>query len=161
MPTKDGQLVACGAMEQKFWNSFTAAIGLAQEFIDDARATEATRDAVAKLIAARTADEWQPLFAQADCCTTVVVPLEQAMRDPHFVERGLFAHKVASASGKTLPALPLPIAPEFRDKPSAKSAPCRAKAKSLPRASAAAARVPGATPSRISARRNGPMRSMR
>ena len=45
------------------------------------------------------------------------------MRDPHFVERGLFAHQVESASGKTLPALPLPIAPEFRDKPGAKKAP--------------------------------------
>ena len=45
------------------------------------------------------------------------------MRDPHFVERGLFAHQVESASGKTMPALPLPIAPEFRDKPGAKKAP--------------------------------------
>jgi crotonobetainyl-CoA:carnitine CoA-transferase CaiB-like acyl-CoA transferase len=121
--TKDGQLVACGAIERKFWLSFTAAIGLPQEFIDDARAPMATRDAVATLIAARTANEWRPIFAQADCCTTVVVPLEEATRDPHFVERGLFAHRVASASGKTLPALPLPIAPQFRDKPSAKSAP--------------------------------------
>jgi crotonobetainyl-CoA:carnitine CoA-transferase CaiB-like acyl-CoA transferase len=121
--TKDGQLVACGAIERKFWLSFTAAIGLPQEFIDDARAPMATRDAVATLIAARTANEWRLIFAQADCCTTVVVPLEEAMRDPHFVERGLFAHRVASASGKPLPALPLPIAPQFRDKPSAKSAP--------------------------------------
>ena len=79
--------------------------------------------AVAKLIAARTADEWRPIFAAADCCTTIVVPLEQAMRDPHFVERGLFAHQVESASGKTMPALPLPIAPQFRDKPGAKKAP--------------------------------------
>ena len=69
------------------------------------------------------ADEWRPIFAAADCCATIVVPLEQAMRDPHFVERGLFAHQVASASGKTMPALPLPIAPEFRDKPGAKKAP--------------------------------------
>ncbi len=118
--TKDGKLVACGAIEQKFWLSFTGAIGLAKEFIDDARAPMATRDAVAKLIAARTADEWRPIFAKADCCTTIVVPLEQAMRDPHFVERGLFAHEVASSAGKTIPALPLPIAPEFRGKPGVK-----------------------------------------
>jgi crotonobetainyl-CoA:carnitine CoA-transferase CaiB-like acyl-CoA transferase len=121
--TKDGQLVACGAIEQKFWQSFTAAIGLAPEFIDDARAPMATRDAVARLIVARTADEWRPVFAAADCCTTIVVPLEQAMRDPHFVQRGLFAHSLALQSGKKLPALPLPIAPIFRDKPTAKSAP--------------------------------------
>jgi hypothetical protein len=45
------------------------------------------------------------------------------MRDPHFVARGLFANEVATASGKTLPALPLPIAPEFRETPGAKKAP--------------------------------------
>jgi len=122
-PTKDGKLVACGALEQKFWIAFTMAIGLAAEFVNDLRDPKATRDAVVKIIAARTSDEWRPIFAAADCCTTIVVPLEQALRDPHFVQRGLFAHQVASASGKTIPALPLPIAPEFRDKPSAKKAP--------------------------------------
>jgi len=122
-PTKNGKLVACGALEQKFWLAFTQAIGLSAEYVDDSRAPMATRDAVAKLIAARTSDEWRPIFATADCCTTIVVPLEQAMCDPHFVERGLFAHQVASASGKTIPALPLPIAPEFRDRPGAKKAP--------------------------------------
>jgi hypothetical protein len=45
------------------------------------------------------------------------------MRDPHFIERGLFAHKIESVSGKTLPALPLPISPEFRGPPGAKKAP--------------------------------------
>jgi alpha-methylacyl-CoA racemase len=122
-PAKDGKLVACGAIEQKFWMAFTKAIGLAAEFVNDLRDSKATRDAVAKIIATRTSDEWRPIFAAADCCATILVPLEQAMRDPHFVERELFAHQVASASGKTIPALPLPIAPKFRDKPSAKKAP--------------------------------------
>lgn len=121
--TKDGQLVACGAIEQKFWVSFTQAIDLPAEFFDDRRAPMATRDAVAKIIARKTADEWKPIFAKADCCVSVLVPLAQALRDPHFVGRGLFAHKVATASGKTLPALPLPISPEFREPPAVKKAP--------------------------------------
>jgi alpha-methylacyl-CoA racemase len=122
-PTKDGRIVACGAIEQKFWQAFTQAIGLEKELIDDTRDPNATREAVAKLIAARSSEEWRPIFAAADCCATIVTPLEEAMRDPHFVERGLFAHKVATASGRTLPALPLPIAPEFRAPPAAKKAP--------------------------------------
>jgi len=122
-PAKDGKLIACGAIEQKFWVAFTKAIGLPAEFVDDNRAPTATRDAVAKLIAARTSDQWRPIFAAADCCTTIVVPLEQAMCDQHFVARGLFDYKVESAAGKTIPALPLPIAPEFRAKPGAKKAP--------------------------------------
>jgi len=122
-PAKDGKLVACGALESKFWMAFTAAIGLAKEFADDKRHPEATRAAVAKLIAAKTSDEWRPIFAKADCCTTIVTPLENAIRDPHFVRRGLFAHKVATASGKSLAALPLPIAEQFRGAPATKNAP--------------------------------------
>jgi crotonobetainyl-CoA:carnitine CoA-transferase CaiB-like acyl-CoA transferase len=87
------------------------------------RNPKATREAVAKLIVARSSDEWRPIFAAADCCTTIVTPLEEAMRDTHFVERGLFSHKVATASGKSLPALPLPISPEFREAPGVKKAP--------------------------------------
>ena len=122
-PAKDGRLIACGALEPKFWAAFTAAIGLPKELIDDARDPKATRDAVAKLILTKTSDEWRPIFATADCCATVIVPLEEAVRDPHFVERGLFAHQVGTESGKTLPALPLPIAPEFRAAPGTKKAP--------------------------------------
>ena len=121
--TKDRQIVACGALEPKFWDSFTRAIGLAPEFIDDNRDPMATRDEIAKIISSRTAEEWKPSFAKADCCVSVLVPLQQALEDPHFVQRGLFAHQVALASGKTLPALPLPIDPQFRDKPQAKKVP--------------------------------------
>jgi hypothetical protein len=45
------------------------------------------------------------------------------MSDPHFVERGLFAHEVGTESGKIVPALPLPIAPDFRTPPRSKKAP--------------------------------------
>jgi alpha-methylacyl-CoA racemase len=122
-PTKDGRIVACGAIEQKFWTAFSAAIGLAAEFVDDKGDGSATREAVAKLILAKTADDWRPILAAADCCATIVTPLDEAIRDPHFVQRGLFAHQVATASGKTLPALPVPIAPAFRETPDAKTAP--------------------------------------
>ena len=121
-PTKDGRLVACGALEQKFWDAFAGVIGLSAEFADDRRDPKATREAVARIIATRSADEWRPLFAAADCCATIVAPLEEALRDPHFVERGLFAHEV-DVGGKTLPALPVPIAPVFRGEAETKKAP--------------------------------------
>jgi alpha-methylacyl-CoA racemase len=121
--SKDGKLIACGAIEQKFWESFSKAIGLPAEFIDDARNPLATRAAVARLIAAHSADEWRPILAKADCCATVVMPLQEAMQDAHFVARGLFAHEIETASGKTLPALPLPIAPQFRTQPAARKPP--------------------------------------
>ena len=111
--TKDGKLLACAALEPKFWRAFCTAIGLDETLTNDGKNPAATRAVVARIIADRTADEWQPLFAKADCCVTIVVPLEQAMADPHFVERGLFAHRVAGEGG-TMPALPVPVDPQFR-----------------------------------------------
>jgi crotonobetainyl-CoA:carnitine CoA-transferase CaiB-like acyl-CoA transferase len=111
--TKDGRLVACAALEQKFWRAFCAAIGLEDALVNDGANPAATRHAVAGLIASRTAAEWQPVFAAADCCVTVVMPLEQAVADPHFVERGLFAHRVA-VEHATMTALPVPIDAQFR-----------------------------------------------
>ena len=35
--------------------------------------------------------------------------LKEALADPHFVARGLFAHAVTGETGKPMPALPLPI----------------------------------------------------
>ena len=99
-PTQDGKLVCCAALEQKFWEPFTATIGLAPEFVDDRRDPAATKAAVATIIAGRTAEEWRPVFAAADCCVTIMATLEEALRDPHFVERGLFAHQVAGPTGR-------------------------------------------------------------
>ena len=43
---------------------------------------------------ARPPPHWRPKFAAADCCVTIMASLEEALDDPHFVERGLFAHQV-------------------------------------------------------------------
>ena len=114
-PTRDGAMIACAALEQKFWHALCAAIGLAPALIDDAADPAATRAEVARLIAARSADAWRPILAAADCCATVVTSLEDAMRDPHFVARGLFTRRVVGSGGSAIAALPLPIASCFRD----------------------------------------------
>ena len=73
-----------------------------------------TKAAVAAIIATKDAEEWRPVFAKADCCVTIMATLEEALRDPHFIARGLFAHRVAGPTGATMPALPVPIDPQFR-----------------------------------------------
>ena len=113
-PTAGGKLVACGALEQKFWESFCTTIDLAKEFVDDTRNPKATMEAVRAIIASQPASHWKPLFAKADCCVTIMVSIEDALSDPHFVQRGLFEHQIAAPDGKTIPALPVPIAPQFR-----------------------------------------------
>ena len=123
-PTNDSKLVACGAIEEHFWRAFTKAVGLDDRHADDKSDPAATIAAVSERIADRSAEEWKPIFAAADCCATIVATLEEALRDPHFIQRGLFAHKIANSSGATIPALPVPIAPQFRaDAETPKSAP--------------------------------------
>jgi crotonobetainyl-CoA:carnitine CoA-transferase CaiB-like acyl-CoA transferase len=116
-PTRDGRLVACAALEQKFWLAFVRAIALADALADDARDPAAAKAAVAAIIAERTAEEWRPVFAAADCCVTIVASLEEALADPHFSGRGLFAARLAGGAGATMPALPLPIGAAFREPP--------------------------------------------
>jgi crotonobetainyl-CoA:carnitine CoA-transferase CaiB-like acyl-CoA transferase len=98
-------------------------IALPRDFVDDSKDPQQTRRAVAGIIRSRTAEEWRPVFAKADCCVTIVAPLEQAIRDPHFQQRGLFAPLLESREGTTMPALPVPVAPQFRSEPGKKKAP--------------------------------------
>jgi crotonobetainyl-CoA:carnitine CoA-transferase CaiB-like acyl-CoA transferase len=122
-PTKDGKLVACGALEQKFWLAFCNVVGLPAPLMNDLADPAATRAAIAELVAGGIAEHWRPKLAAADCCATIMASLEEALHDPHFVERGLFAHTVAGPSGQTMPALPVPIAPTLRQAPGVKPSP--------------------------------------
>jgi crotonobetainyl-CoA:carnitine CoA-transferase CaiB-like acyl-CoA transferase len=122
-PTADGKLIACAALEQKFWTAFVAAIGLPSDVANDFVDPAATKAAVAAIIVEKPADDWRPRLAAADCCATIVATLEEALADPHFIERGLFAHRVAGATGRTMTALPVPIAPAFRAAPRTVAAP--------------------------------------
>src|SRR5262249_41789372 len=114
---------AWGALEQKFWLAFVAAIGMTPDLANDLVDPVAAIAAVAAIIAREPAAHWRPVFAAADCCATVVATLEEALADEHFVARGLFAHSVAGESGRTMPALPVPIAAAFREAPGVRAAP--------------------------------------
>jgi alpha-methylacyl-CoA racemase len=112
--TRDGKIAAVAALEQKFWESFTAAIGLAPDFIDDERDPRATIARVTEIIAGKTAVEWEPIFDKADCCCSIVQDIRAALDDPHFKARGLFAAKLTNEKGETLPAIPVPIDKSLR-----------------------------------------------
>lgn len=114
--TKDGKLVAVGALEDKFWHALCEAIGV-PEAREDAADPEAARRAVAAAFAGRTAAELAPVLAAADCCATLVRGLAEAVADPHFIGRGLFAHRLAGADGSEMPAAVVPVDPAFRGDP--------------------------------------------
>lgn len=112
--TKDGRFLACGALEQKFWDGFCDVVGLPAELRMDHRDPEATRAAIVALVKARTAAQWEPALAAADCCVTVVRTLEEALADPHFAARGVFEHGVETPDGARVPAIVTPVAEAFR-----------------------------------------------
>ncbi len=111
---RDGRLVAAAPIEDKFWAAFCEAIGLEAEWRDDARDPAGTAARIAAILATRDAAEWRPVFQRADCCTSIVATVQEALADPHFAARGLFARSVVAPDGARLPALPTPIAPALR-----------------------------------------------
>ncbi len=113
-PTADGDLLAVAALEQKFWDAFTEAIGLDESLRDDRRAPEETTRGVGALIAAQPSAHWQGVFSEVDCCCNLVRSLEEACADPRFRARGLFAERLSNDAGQVMPALPLPIDASLR-----------------------------------------------
>ena len=111
--TRDGRFVAAAPLEERFWQNFCDLIGLPAAARDDAREPAATIREVAARIGKKTAEQWRAAFAGKDLCCNVVASIQDALADPHFRGRGLFEGKLA-ADGKTITALPVPIAPEFR-----------------------------------------------
>jgi alpha-methylacyl-CoA racemase len=112
--TADGRYLAAAPIEDRFWNNFCELIGLSEELRSPCANPETVKRAVAAIIAERTADAWRAIFTGYDVCCSIVASLQEAVADPHFAARGLFARKIV-AGAQSLPALSGPIAACFRD----------------------------------------------
>jgi alpha-methylacyl-CoA racemase len=110
--TRDGRYLACAPLEQKFWENFLRVLE-APQLLDDAADPSGTREAVAAIMATRTAHEWMQRFAGVDACVSMVKSLQEAAATPHFRERGLFDARIGGPGGAEIPALPVPIARAF------------------------------------------------
>ena len=128
--TRDDKFIAAAPLEQKFWENFCDAIELAPGFRDDEKDAAATTRAVAQRIGEKTAAEWQAQFAGKDLCCCVMASVEEALNDAHFQARGVFSRKV-SANGKSITALPVPVADVFRNAQTEASYPALGSANDL------------------------------
>jgi alpha-methylacyl-CoA racemase len=111
--TADNRYLTAAPLEDRFWKKFCDAIKLDRRWHDDAKDLDGTINAVAEIIRAQTSEYWQQHFAGKDVCCSIVATLREARNSPYFAERGLFAHSVAF-EGRTIAALPMPIASQFR-----------------------------------------------
>ncbi len=112
--TADGRFIAAAPLEDKFWETFCTIIGLPEDWRDDGRDPAATIQAVAAAIASRDAAHWRAAFAGKDVCCSIVSTMQDAMADDHFTARGLFARGLVVEDGRTVPAVPTPIAASLR-----------------------------------------------
>lgn len=111
--TSDGQYMAVGALEQQFYDEFSALLGIgdtAPARKDLARWGE-LRDAVAARFKTRTREEWTAVFEGSDACVAPVLSLREAPGHPHLAARGTFTDH----GGITQPA----PAPRFSATPTA------------------------------------------
>jgi alpha-methylacyl-CoA racemase len=100
--TADGQWMAVGALEARFYAALLDGLGLAGEAPD--RADPGNWPALRELLTARfktrTRDEWAAVFAGTEACVEPVLSLTEAAADPHLTARRTYV----SPGGVTQPA---------------------------------------------------------
>ena len=93
--TRDGEHVALGALEPKFWAVFCRAIGrddLLERQLTDGDDQAAVLAEVRRTFASRTRDEWLAFFESHDVGVTGVNRAREALADPHVTARGAIVH---------------------------------------------------------------------
>jgi crotonobetainyl-CoA:carnitine CoA-transferase CaiB-like acyl-CoA transferase len=89
--TRDDQLIALGALEEKFWRGFCDVIGrsdlTARHMSDDADQARLLEE-VRTIFRSRTRAEWLEQFGAHEVCLTPVNAPREALVDPHVAARG-------------------------------------------------------------------------
>ncbi|MCW2295424.1 CaiB/BaiF CoA transferase family protein [Rhodococcus erythropolis] len=88
--TADGQYMAVGAIESKFYRLFVAGLGVDVdlEAQEDRTSWVSTREKFAAAFKTKTQNEWVEIFTGTDACVAPVMSLLGAQEHPHIKERG-------------------------------------------------------------------------
>jgi len=87
--TKDGRYLAVGALEAKFWERLCDAVG--RPDLKSRRLDPAACGEVQAVFEVRDSAEWLRLFEGVDCCVSLVLTPEEAIRSAQVQARGLAA----------------------------------------------------------------------
>ncbi|MFF4242903.1 CaiB/BaiF CoA transferase family protein [Streptomyces sp. NPDC001822] len=100
--TSDGQYMAVGPLEPRFYDEFATLLELGDDAPDrdDLGQWEALRARVADRFGTRTRAEWTEVFEGTDACTAPVLSLREAPGHPHLAARATYVEH----GGLTQPA---------------------------------------------------------
>ncbi|MFE6779618.1 CaiB/BaiF CoA transferase family protein [Streptomyces sp. NPDC057702] len=90
--TSDGEHMAVGALEPRFYAEFTTLLGIADQAPEQGETARwgELRELVAARFRTRTRAEWTEVFAPSDACVAPVLSLREAPAHPHLAARGTF-----------------------------------------------------------------------
>jgi alpha-methylacyl-CoA racemase len=94
--TSDGEYVAIGAMEPKFYAELLERLGLAAEQLPhqgDREGWNLIRERLARVFAQHTRDEWCNKLEGTDVCFAPVLRMDEAATHPHIRERGTIVER--------------------------------------------------------------------
>ena len=89
--TADGQAVAVGAIEPRFYAALLKGLGLSGEALpaqQDRTAWPAMRERFAAIFAQHTRDHWARVFEGTEACVSPVLSLQEMAQHPHVRARG-------------------------------------------------------------------------
>jgi crotonobetainyl-CoA:carnitine CoA-transferase CaiB-like acyl-CoA transferase len=113
---KDGRWVSVGALEPKFFQNLCRVLGLAElaQRQEDQQSWPELSARLSARFLERPRDEWWAELRNADACVTPVYALDEALRDPHHLARGM----VASVEHPRLGAIPtVGVVPKLSETP--------------------------------------------
>ncbi|MEQ3553445.1 CaiB/BaiF CoA-transferase family protein [Pseudonocardia nematodicida] len=90
-PTADGEYMAVGAIEPRFWTRLLDGLGLDPAELPeqwDRERWPAAKKRVAEVFAGRSRAEWTAVFADRDACVTPVLSMAEAPDAPQIAARG-------------------------------------------------------------------------
>lgn len=92
-PCSDGEYLAVGCLEPKFYAEFLRVTGLEDADLPpqfDVSRWPELRRIIAETVVTRTRDEWDELFMDTDACVSGVRSMVEAPEHPHLKARGTF-----------------------------------------------------------------------
>src|SRR5215831_14235563 len=92
--TKDGRFMAVGALERKFWVSLCGILGcpeLGEKHLVYGADAAPVKQRIAKAFASRNQSEWTRIFADADCCVSPVLSIEESLQNEQLRARSMIS----------------------------------------------------------------------